>query len=703
MSKTNVKRTREEKKKTAVRIVCLILAFMMCAGAAYTLIATLILDVKADTPTTYSSNSGSIDTSSLKNSGDVLISVGLMFGSNITTSFQITTDVAYEIGKQYLGGDRGFEPIWDLYDTTLTVMSDANVAKDGYTYTTTDSYWDTKIGSYHVQVDCDDLDRWEFAELMSNTAWQVSNLGQYQIPSYIYTGYAIRVGDFATWDDAAVYLDLVKEIYPDRYVSVVTPEQTAVSVVNPYTDKIVFEYDCGSGSELGFRAHANNVGNTYIKTPAGNVYDGVFAFKRYYNGSVDGVSLINVIPLEAYIAGVIPYEMEGNWPIEVLKEFAVTVRSFSLTHGNKHVNHNFDLCNTTCCQMYKGAGRVNDNVMEAIMSTEGQVVAYKGDIITAYYSSTQGGVTVSVQDVWGGTVEVPYLQAKETPWEDYKGHANGFWITEVSPESLLERLPNAGYTSLQGAIEDVEIVELAKNSTYVKELRVTDIYGNSITLRNTDKVRTSLTPYVNSANFVVGKGSVEYTLETPYDSLSDSRDDYYEDDHPDYDEGDDEDDGKIDYSDYDISWGYMDLDSYYVISSQTMEKAYRNDSVNVLTGDGVVDHDKRDIFVMSRESAAAFLGDDYLIYLEGYEEDNDDRFNTEIVEDKSDEYVTYKIAHAEDSRNFIFVGKGWGHGVGISQWGSYDLAIMGYGYEDILLAYFTGAEIIDYRDANNFN
>ena len=154
---------------------------------------------------------------------------------------------------------------------------------------------------------------------------------------------------------------------------------------------------------------------------------------------------------------------------------------------------------------------------------------------------------------------------------------------------------------------------------------------------------------------------------------------------------------------YDISYGYTDLDTYYVISSDSMEKAYRDESVSVMTADGITHHDKSNIFVMCRQTAAAFLGDDYLIYLDKDTEEKEDKFDTEIVEDKSDEYVTYKIAHAENERNFIFVGKGWGHGVGISQWGSYDLAVMGYGYEDILLAYFEGAEIIDYRDTNNYN
>jgi SpoIID/LytB domain protein len=149
--------------------------------------------------------------------------------------------------------------------------------------------------------------------------------------------------------------------------------------------------------------------------------------------------------------------------------------------------------------------------MDAVLGTAGKVLTYDGEIITAFYSSSMGGVSVSAQDAWGGKNDIPYLQAVETPWENYMVHNNAFWMVEISPEALLDRLHTAGYTQLEDAIEDVEIVALAKNSTYVKTLRVTDIHGTDIEINYTDKVRTSLTPYVKSANFVVGKGEVEYT------------------------------------------------------------------------------------------------------------------------------------------------------------------------------------------------
>lgn len=44
-------------------------------------------------------------------------------------------------------------------------------------------------------------------------------------------------------------------------------------------------------------------------------------------------------------------------------------------------------------------------------------------------------------------------------------------------------------------------------------------------------------------------------------------------------------------------------------------------------------------------------------------------------------------AHAADP-NIVFEGSGWGHGVGLSQYGAYGRAVAGHGYEEILAAYY---------------
>lgn len=680
---------KPNKTKKRVRILALILALLMVAGGMASIIMFLATSARAET--TYDSTKV-INTSSLKSDGDVLVSVGLLYGDDAEPEFRIRSSYGFEVGTQVLTEEKEFTKIWDISDGSVACLSDANIAKNNGIYSIANGSYDTYIGGYHVQIDCDDLDRVGFENLMYSAEYMLSGYGLEVIPAYIYTGYAIRIGNFATWDDAAFYYDTVASLFPEKYISVVTPAKTAVSVIDA-NDRIIFEYDCGQNSVIGFRANADEKGNTYMMTPAGNTYDGTFAFKRYVSGDTDGVSLINILPLEAYVAGVLPYEISNSWPIEVQKEFAITVRSYTLTHLNaKHASYGFDLCNTTCCEVYKGSGRVNDAVMQAVTETRGNVICYDGGIVTSYYSSTCGGVTVSAADCWGGK-DVPYLQAVDTPWEDYMNHSNGFWMYEVSPEQLCERLNKAGYNQLKGAIADVRIEELAKNSTYVKKLAVTDIYGTSVTITYTDNVRTSLTPYVKSANFVVGKGSVEYSESHIPNSSGTGTGSFGG-------------SGSGPVEQKDKSAGFIETDEMYVLTSQSFEKIDYRGCVNILTATGEREYTKKNIFVITSETAKAYLGDEY--------DETAADVGTQSVEsqaepvshvvetDETAEGVVYKTAYAKDSRNFIFVGKGWGHGVGMSQWGAYDLAVKGYTYDQIIKAYFPTITIVHYRETNNF-
>lgn len=683
MSKDNIKksRTHEEKKKLMVRIVALIMAILMVGGMAYYTIYVLTSSIGAADVVT----SEAIDTSSLKNSGDVLISVGLMYGSSLTKAFAVWSDEGYIIGTQQLGGEREFSEIWELDRSYISCTTDENLSLSAGSLVPADRISDTDVGGYHIEVDCGNLDRNELSELIEDTERDVSRLGLYIIPSYIDNGYALRIGAFADYDDAYEYIDDVEDIYGRRSVSVVYPSDTAVSVVDPDDGYILFEFDCYAELELGLSAVEDTNGNTYMATPAGNIYDGVFCFKRYDNGDVEGVQLVNILPLEAYIAGVLPYETSNAWPLETLKAFAVTIRSYTLSHLDKHFDrYGFDMCNTTDCQVYKGASSINRRILDAVTGTAGKILVYGDEIVNAYYSSSAGGVTVSAEDAWGGVEKLPYLKAVETPWERYMIHNNGFWMYEVSPAALCELLNQKGYTTLHDEIADVEILELAEGSTYIKTLRITDIHGESVTINYTDNVRIALTPYVKSSNFVVGRGSVEYTENVVIDDNYAAEDDEDENEY-------------ISGGDTGVASGYTDVDGCYVITSDAIDRHHTSIWTSILTGDETVLYDKIDFFVMSSQNAYAFLGDEYQKY-SVKEETEEKKYTTEIIDGKSDDDVIYKIAYAEDSDNFIFVGKGWGHGVGISQYGARDLADMGYSYTDIIHSYFTDVTITDWDE-----
>ncbi len=663
-----------------VRIVALTMAVLMVLGMAYYTILMLVTAVgAADTEPTYEVT----DTSSLTTGGDVLISVGLMYGSSLTKGFAISTYKGFTVGTQELKGERHFEPLWDIDLTYMSCTVDDNLAVENNTFSLAKRERDTFVGGYHLEVDCGGLDRDELEDLIDDTEGEVEDLGLYLIPSYIDHGYALRVGAFSSADDAEDYIDDAEDIFRRYDVDVVSPSATAVSVVEPYSGKIMFEFDCDAELELGVTAWEDDNGNTYLVTPAGNWYDGVFLFKRYDNGDVEGVQVANVLPLEAYIAGVLPYETSNTWPLETLKAFAITVRSYTLTHLLKHDNvYGFDLCNTVDCQVYKGAGRINERILDAVLGTAGKILVYGDEIVNAYYSSSMGGVTVSAEDAWGEDKH-PYLKAVETPWERYMTHSNAFWMYEISPSALCELLNGKGYKTLEDEIEDVEILELAENSTYVKKLRITDIHGTQVTITTTDKVRTSLTPNVKSANFVVGRGSVEYTenvvIEENYASEETDPGEY------------------IGGASNDRESGYTDVDGAYVITADSIDRNYTDLWTTIATGDDrSYQYSRVDFFVMTNRNASAFLGEEYAKYAEPEEEEEE--YRTQVLEEKSEGDVVYKVAYAEDEENFIFVGKGWGHGVGMSQYGARDLADLGYGAEDILYAYFTDVDVVDYRD-----
>jgi len=685
------RRTKEERKKLLSRILALVLAVLMVGGVAYYtiyLMATAIsaeMQIQDDTP---------IDTSSLSENEDVLVRVGLMYGDNITVGFETITENGYVVGITDLDGDGSFQPIWDLDQTKVSVTTDANLSKSNMTYSVASTSGSARVGGYHIQVDCDKYNRAEYEEMYREAQNAFADDGLVVIPAYVYTGYTLRIGKFTSWSQAEAYLSVVKTQYPDEVVYVTGPSKYSVSVINPDTDSICFEYDCGSESYLGLRAKEDKNGNTYIKTPAANIYDGVFVYKRYNNGTVDGVSLVNIVPLETYIAGVLPYEVSNTWPLETLKAFAITVRSYTLTHFSRHEADTFDLCNNAHCQVYKGAGRINESVLRAVKETAGTVMTYNGEIVTAYYSSSMGGVTVSAKEAWGGNVDIPYLQAIDTPWEDYTNHENGFWITEITPQQLASRIRQAGYTQIKDAVESVTIEKLAKNSTYISALRITDVYGNTVRIESTDAVRTSLTPYVKSANFVIGKGSVEYTVHVLRDEQAEIETEQTQ-EKTETDISSRKTDYTESFSSYDKDYGYINLFDYHVISAEKEYVSDIQDSVTVLTGNGDVTYERRDIFVISSANAEVFTGE-VAVPPEEETEEREDTHVTETLPDKSTSELLYKIAYADNPKNFIIVGKGWGHGVGMSQYGALDLAEMGYTAEEILGKYFSGVEIIPY-------
>src|SRR5438067_300166 len=119
------------------------------------------------------------------------------------------------------------------------------------------------------------------------------------------------------------------------------------------------------------------------------------------------LSVVNTLPLELYLRGVVPSEMPGHWGTEAYKAQAVAARSYAL--ATLRPASPFDLYPDNRSQMYGGVGAEQAADDAAVAATAGQVLTYNGQVITAYYDSNSGGRTAAVEEVFAGVKPVPYL------------------------------------------------------------------------------------------------------------------------------------------------------------------------------------------------------------------------------------------------------------------------------------------------------
>ena len=582
------------------------------------------------------------------------VTAGLMYGSDVTVGFETVSTVGFCVSAADIGADEPLTELYTIENKKISVVCDDSLSKSAYTYSVLKGNKDCAVGGYHLEVH-ENFATLADAEAMlerirAGLADEGSDMQAFL--AYINGVYKVRLGNFAARPGVAEHAATIPNLKTEITMVAALPSDTGVSVVDPATDEILFEFDDGGRTALALTALPKDGEKQYLRTPAKRLYDGAFVYSRYKTEDVDGVQLVNLLPLEDYIAGVVPYEISPTWDYEALRAFAVTVRSYTARNRRRHRDYGFDVCNTTHCQVYRGIGSANDNVYAAVAATKGMVLTYEGEIVPAYYSSSTGGYTAGGNDTWGGS-EAAYLTPTRTPWERYSEYANGLWSVEVDAAELAEHLRNKGYTALTGQrIIDIQINAFSGDGPYVYSITYTDSDGNSQTITRCDKVRTSISKYVNSANFVVGRGSVTRSYEKVVSIRQDSPFSF-------------------------TTGGYPTVEGEIHTVLTAAEKTETAESrLTVLTGSGEV--------TVTADDVRAATGDS-LVYA-GTEE------TPGVILEQITETLT-----ASNPESFIFAGKGWGHGVGISQYGTKDLADAGVPAEQILALYFPKATLCDYR------
>jgi len=142
-------------------------------------------------------------------------------------------------------------------------------------------------------------------------------------------------------------------------------------------------------------------------------YRGALTVQR---SSSSGLMVVDALPLEDYIRGVVPNEVSSTWPAEAVKAQAVAARSF----GAQRIGSAgpFDIYCDGRSQCYNGADTEAPGSDAAVSGTLGVVPLYKGKPIIAAFFSSSGGYTENSENVWSGSA-VPYLRGVPDPYDTY--------------------------------------------------------------------------------------------------------------------------------------------------------------------------------------------------------------------------------------------------------------------------------------------
>ena len=386
-----------------------------------------------------------------------VVKVGLKYGSSALFSANLENAIGegYEFG--YFDEERDFVSLGETGEIAISMTAAGTIYMNSngiYSANEPSGTYDV-MGKWHIQLEgFDDFDE------AQETAWDYDGY-----PAYIDGEYVVRIGSFEEEDEALEALEEDEELSEDWEGDVVRSSGTGVIVTVTKTTEVLFEFDCSGIYDLGVLPMEEDEDGTatWFK---GYKYPGGFSYPRVTGGNL---CVINVVDLEDYVKGVIPYEMNGNWPIEALKAQAVCARTYA-TKTVKHLSaYGFDVCNTTDCQVYYGRGSgvlyPSSTSDKAVDRTAGECLYYDDELVQdAVYHASDGGATESSEYVWGS--KRGYLKGKEDPYEEEISIPNYEYSVTYTASELTYILDQKGYGV--GTVKNVYVSEYTPTGNVYK-------------------------------------------------------------------------------------------------------------------------------------------------------------------------------------------------------------------------------------------
>ncbi len=521
------------------------------------------------------------------------VRIGLYWGDRALEGANLLnyTGCGYDLG--YFDGDLQFVPLMHTEEKAISMLKDWSLYYVGGQYVSEGSSGNLRVGCYHIRLgSCDSYE--EALEMASSYS-----------DGYV----AMMNGTWYAFCGSYLSQSAAEEASEARgiYGTAMTASSRCVTVVVTGTDRIIFQYDGGTESSLGVMPSPEEEGQRPITWFRGYKYYGGFQYTRRDGGDL---TVVNILDMDDYICGVVPYEMSPSWPLEALKAQAVSARTYAASQLRKHDSSGFDLCNSTCCQAYLGVNVSAEDCEEAVRSTSGIYVTYEGEFADTYYHSCDGGATENSENVFYEAI--PYLRGVQDPYESYVETGYEHWSYVYTADEITWILQNKGYNCSR-------IVSVTPTYTEM---------GNILSLRFTDTAGVNWTFSRSRASTILNSQTYNRIIHSQRFTVTDAN----------------AEDAPLCVND---SSGLLpETGSLYALDgSGQVSSVGEAGCITVITGSGT------ETLNLSGSGAA----------------------------------VT--------TERFLISGSGWGHNVGMSQYGAKAMAELGFTYDEILKFYFSGVDV----------
>ena len=456
---------------------------------------------------------------------------------------------------------------------------------------------------------------------------------------------------------------------------------------------------------------------------------------RAYRGAMEifgnsrrTLTVVNELPLEEYLRGVVPNELNpaAFGQLEALKAQAVAARTYIQRNLGQYSKEGYDICATDACQVYFGVLTEDPMATQAVMETRGIVAAYDGKPINALYSSTCGGRTEDAEHIF--TEKLPYLVSVTC---EYKHPKMAFATTRAIPSWKDGVLAVAGVRNFSEAAEFMGLPSGGEHATtnvatlgrfiretfYPSVLTASDLSfvneqgiltagevvpRRELLFRLIDKksafewqqgVLESFDPESRSMRLVVAGQRKEFALAPNallYQRVGESRQplrkgvwiggelvDFRAEA------------GVIPMLVYRINAANAAADRYSRVALWQVRKtkaeldtAFRSLAIGEFKDMRVIKRGLSERLISTEITGSTGRATVPALRLRTLLSLRDSLFSYDIERNASGGVV-----------GATFFGRGWGHGVGMCQVGAYGMALAGAGYEEILKKYYTGIEL----------